>query len=367
MNKFFEYERFFTMSVKDVQTPEQIAEIVKPLYDSEGFEKVYAATKKKKMLPYVAVMLVRAGIDEEKWTPVAKFYKERNEAVIKELDNVYRAMQAAGVRKMFVSENFGALLNSGRDTTLFASGDLDNCADLTEKAKIDAVFEGLGYTHEDRYSKKMLVTSSYYSPERLPSDFYFGLCWEPLSRLKLPCFINQDDFVDWGHLRCYKDTSIKLPPVEALLYICLMHITLHSFHRAPAIRLYADILNSCYNDDADWNTVYDWAKRDHTVTRMMVSANLASMLADVKIPESVAGFKNDKRVKRLLSYVYDAENECLNPEPGKLSVYRIEIACNDKSPLAGLGEMLFPSKAWLRARYGKGVIASAILHLKNLL
>lgn len=361
------YEVFFTMSVKDVITEEQIDRYIMPLYEKDGCDKVIQVTTKKKMLPYVANMMVKINKDVDKWQVIADKYKNRNSAVVSELDNVYRAMSEGNVKKMFLSENFGALLNSNRDLTLFASGDLDNCADLSEKPKIDAIFERLGYRREDRYSGKTLCTSSYYNNTRLPDDFYFGLCWEPLSRLKLPCFINMDDFVDWENLRCYADSNIKLPSVEALLYICLMHITLHSFHRAPAIRLYADILNSCYNNNVDWNTVFNWAKRDHTVIRMMTSAILANRLADVKIPDFVMEFQSNKRVQKLLKLVYDEQNGCLYPEPGKLAVYKIEIACNDNSDLAGLTDMLFPSSAWLKKHYGNGLFVSEIKHIKNLL
>ncbi len=367
MNKETRYELFFTMSIKDKLTEEQVNAYVKPLYEEEGYENVYEATKKKKMLPFVAAMLVTSGIEKEKWEPIVEKYRERNTIVCQQLSEVYAMMRKAGVKKMFISENYGALLNSGRDIGLFASGDCDNCADLSEKATIDKVFESMGYTIKDRYSGKTLCTTSYYNSQRLPDDFYFGVCWEPLSRLKLPCFINMDDFVYWDNLRTLDGTSIKMPSIEALLYICLMHITLHSFHRAPAIRLYVDILNSCYNKDVDWERVYGWAKRDHTVTRMMTSAILANKLADVAIPEFIKAYENDKRVKRLLGYAYDQEAGCLNPEPGRVGVYNIEVSCNDKNQLCGLFEMLHPNRKWLKAHYGHGILISSVLHLKNII
>lgn len=367
MDKGIKYEQFFTMSVKDTLSQQQIASFVRPLYEVEGFQKVYEAAIKKKMLPYVAKMLVDAGIDSLNWESVLASYRKRNSIVRQQLSDVYTALSDAGVKKMFISENYGALLHSGRDIGLFASGDCDSCAVLSEKVKIDKVFENLGYTKEDRFSGKMLCTSSYYNPQLLPDDFYFGVCWEPLSRLKLPCFINMDDFVDWDNLRTLEGYAIKLPSVESLLYICLMHITLHSFHRAPAIRLYADILNSCYCEDVDWNIVYEWAKRDHTVIRMMTSAILANKLADVAIPEFVKEYEDDKRVKRLLGYVYDNENQCLKPEPGRMGVYNVEISCNDKNPIIGLCEMLHPNTSWLKAHYGHSAFVSSLLHLKNII
>lgn len=366
MSNWKQYELFFTASVKDNLSKEEINQVVKPLYEQEGFQKVYESATKKKMLPFVASMLVEAHIDVENWQPVLERYQQRNTIVKNELTNVYAAMKVAGVKKMFISENYGALLKSGRDIGLFASGDCDSCADLSEKNKIDAIFEKLGYSIENRYSGKTLCTSSYHNPKKLPDGFYFGVCWEPLSRLKLPCFINMDDFVDWNNLTELEGTSIKLPSAEALLYICLMHITLHSFHRAPAIRLYVDILNCCYQNNVKWEVVYEWAKRDKTVIRMMTSAILANKLARIPIPDFVKAYENNKRVRKLLSYAYNEKEQCLNPEPGRMGVYKIEIGCHDKNSTLGLLEMLFPGSKWLKSHYGHGTVLSTLLHLKNM-
>lgn len=366
MNKERRYEQFFTMSVKADLTEEHIVRYIKPLYEEDGFQRIYDAAKKKKMLPYVAYMMVQANIDRITWEPLLEKYQQRNFIVCKQLSDVYAAMKDAGVKKLFISENFGALLMSGRYIGLFASGDCDSCADLSEKSKIDEVFKKLGYTSKDRYSGRNLCSSSYHNTDVLPDGFYFGVCWEPLSRLKLPCFINMDDFVNWDSLDELEGTSITLPSAEALLYICLMHITLHSFCRAPAIRLYADILNACHSQKVNWERVFEWALRDKTVIRMMTSAILAHKLAGVEIPDFVKAYENNRRVQRLLSLVYDSKNNCLKPEPGKLSVYAIEIACHDKNSLRGLLSIIYPGTSWLKNHYGHGPILSTLIHIKNL-
>lgn len=367
MNKKTKYEQFFTMSVKADLTKEQIMRYVKPLYEEEGFKKVYDITKKKKMLPYVASMMLQLNLDKTRWASVLEKYKRRNSIVCQHLSDAYASMDDAGVNRIFISENFGALLMSGRDIGLFASGDCDSCADFSEKSKIDSVFKKLGYTNKDIYFGRDLCYSSYHNSDILPDDFYFGICWEPLFRLKLPCFINMDDFVNWDSLNKLEGTSIKLPSSEALLYISLMHITLHSFCRAPAIRLYADILNCCHAQYVDWEKVYEWACRDKTVIRMMTSAILANKLTGVHIPNFVKAYENNRRVRRLLRLVYDFKNNCLKPEPGKLLVYAIEIACNDRNFIRGLLSIIYPGTIWLKTHYGHGVILSTLIHLKNLL
>lgn len=367
MTNLKKYEIFFTASIKETLLEEEIEKNVRPLYITEGFKRIYQASYEKKMLPFVASMMIRVRMDTDQWQPIYDMYRKRNTLVKSQLNVVYEAMSKAGVKRIFVSENYGALLASGRDLGLFASGDLDSCADLLEKQKIDEVFEKLGYKKRDRYSGYSICTTSYHNDDVLPDGFYFGVSWEPLSRVKLPCFIDTNDFVDWDNLQNVEGTQIKLPSIEALLYICLMHITLHSFHRAPAIRLYADILNTCLCQNVNWERVFEWALRDKTVIRMMTSAILAHKLADVEIPDFVKAYENNRRVKRLLSLVYDSKNNCLKPEPGKLSVYAIEIACNDRNDLQGFLSILYPGAYWLKNHYGHGASLSTLLHLKNLL
>lgn len=368
MDKWKRYERFYTASVKDHLGPEEIQKTVKSLYEEEGFGNVYKETLKKKMLPYVAKMLCVYNIDMANWEPIYNNYKERNSHIVKELDRIYSALYEDGIKKVFVTENFGALLSSGRDIALFTSGDVDNYADISEKEKIYEVFDKLGYSRKERYTSHLLSSTTFYNASLFNDDFHFGMSWEPLSRLKLPTFIKADDFVDWNALREVKGTSIKLAPIEALTYICLMHITLHSICRAPAIRLFADVLNCTSGETKpNWNVIEKWAKRDKTMTRFITTAYLSKSLAGADIPDTIIKQVDYRRVQDLLSLTYDKECGCLRPEPSSFEVLKIELACCDKGRLCGLMEMLFPNKEWLKTTYGHGVLLSNLIHFVKIM
>ena len=200
-------------------------------------------------------------------------------------------------------------------------------------------------------------------PERLPEGFHFGFEVFPLSRLTQPCPVRTDDFTDWTKLRKYRDTAILLPPREALLYICLLHISLHSFCRAPAIRLYRDIVNAADGlTDEEWTRIAAQAKRDRTERRLNTAAYLSNQLAGTSLP--IAHTPKIEHLKRL---VYDEKNGVLLPEPSRTRVMRIEIACNDGSFAAGLREMLLPDKHWRKSVYGSGGFAGLVRHWKRIL
>ena len=238
---------------------------------------------------------------------------------------------------------------------------MDNHADPSEKEKIYRAFERLGYTRKERFSGRHQIAAEFFPPqtEGLPEKFYISVDFYPLARLKLPCFIRSNEFVDWEKIFCYEKTAIKLPPADALAYICMQHISLHSFSRAPDIRLYMDLLNmSCV--EVDYDRLAAWCKRDHTCTRAASAAQLSNMLVQTRIPETIVNL-SDKR-RHILRLVYDERRGELRREPGRLKVLYIEGRCHDRGIFAGIGSILFPGKEWLRKVYGgSGVLA----HLKH--
>jgi len=148
------------------------------------------------------------------------------------------------------------------------------------------------------------------------------------------------------------------------MYICLLHISLHSFSRAPDIRLYTDLVNMS-NTSVDYEEIAAWCHRDRTCTRASVAATLANQLMGTAIPAGVTELT--KRKNRVEALVYDSKNNDLIYEPHGLKVLRIETLCNDISDMAGLWEILFPPKDFLQKVYGSSGIAAHLKHFKRVL
>lgn len=334
------------------------------LYHDIGRDEFYKEAKTKKVLPFAANALIEFGLDVQYWTEILNGYRKRNTAILCELDKAYSAVKKHGVKKMFVSENFGALLSASSDIGLFASGDVDNYADSAEKEKIYAAFEEIGYSRKERYSGKHQIAAEFFPPEvkkDLPDGFYISIDFYPLARLKLPCFINADDFVDWTALKTYKGTNVVLPPDDALMYICMLHISLHSFSRAPDIRLYIDLKNAS-KLDLDYKKIEKWCRRDKTCTRASVAADLSNLLMKTNIPSSIVNLSPRRmKVERL---VYDFISDDLKYEPRGIKVLWIEINSCDSGILAGVFEILFPDRTWMKKVYGSSSLRA---HLKHFL
>lgn len=345
--------------------------VIGELCKSEGQQSIYAFAKNKKILPFIAVLLTGMAIDKAFWSPVAEEYRKRNETVIRCLDRVFTKLSENGIKKIFVSENFGALLSADADKALFASGDIDMYGDPAEKEGIYLSFEQLGYTKKERYSGRKLISTNFYNPSVLPENFHFGVAWHPLSRMKLPCFINADDFVDWENLVSYQNTAIKMPDIEALMYICLLHISLHSYSRAPDIRLYMDIGNLSHLP-VDWEKILDFAQRDKTVARVLTVSYLANKLIMVEVPGNVLDLVTSpaykKQVSKLLKLVYDEGRNCLLFEPKRMKVLRIEALSDSVRFVEGIKKILLPDKAWIREVYtgnSGSIVTGYIKHIVN--
>lgn len=343
--------------IKEKRSEEETA-ILRQLYAEEDRQDLKEKLRERKMLPFGAAAFCSLGMDVDFWTEILESYRKRTERIISLLDRVYAALWDHGVRRIFVSENLGALLSADGDKGLFSSGDVDNCADISEREKIYAAFRTLGFSCKERFAGQRQITAAFYpnDPE-LGKDFYLSIDFLPLSRLKLPCFVEVEAFLDWEDLHCYKNTAIRLPPADALMYICLLHISLHSFSRAPDIRLYFDVLNMA-KLHPDYHKIEAWARRDRTCLRCGASAFLSASLVGAE----VSLVSDQKNLPRLLRKVYNKEDNDLKYNPKGLRVLSIELACDDMGIMHGVKEMLLPNRTWMKQTYrGCGLTA----HLKH--
>ena len=109
-----------------------------------GRDKLFQLVSKKKIIPFAARTFELYGIDAAFWKEQLELFRTRNRKILHCLSDAYASLRRHGVRKMFVSENFGALLSANGDIGLFASGDVDNYADPCERDRIYQAFDELG-------------------------------------------------------------------------------------------------------------------------------------------------------------------------------------------------------------------------------
>ncbi len=355
------YRAAFKVSEPDKQ---EVA-IIKKLYEAEGKDKIYASIKKKKIVPAVSALFKKLNIDVSFWGPISDSYCERNLKVIEQLDLIYRALEDAGVKKVAVVENFGALLHGETDLCMFGSGDADNYADISEKELIYDVFGKLGFTISEEYAGDILISSAFKKGPNMPDNFYFGINWDMTNRVNLPCLTAKASFVDWDSVTYYKNTRIRLLKAEELMYICLMHIAVHGFCKSPDIRLFFDVVNAA-KKGINWEEIIQWAKRDENEVRIVTGLILSKRLLGVDIPNNILSLAKKKKVARLLKLVSDENNNTLKDFPGRIRRLMIDIYSCDKGIFDGVRYVFFPDKQWIKSKYGS-VFKGRIKHILDLL
>lgn len=136
--------------------------------------------KQKKLLPFVAKFMVAQGVDVELWESILETYRIRNSHARRELEKVFHALRERGAADCYPIENFAALLASGEDIGLFASGDIDVYAGQADHGTVHEVMSELGYT---RYVANE-YQGYYYNKDTSPIGINMMWMWQ--SRRNMP-------------------------------------------------------------------------------------------------------------------------------------------------------------------------------------
>ena len=357
--------KFLCLLVRGNLTQEE-KEYIRNVYNRKGKDEIRELVTQNKVLPFAARTFCECGVDGLEWQQVLNEYRERNKNILVFLNEAYKTLHLFGVQKIFVSENFGALLSAGEDLGLFTSGDVDNFAPLSERSKIYKAMDHLGCNRKERFTGKNQIAAEFFPPDSfgLPKEFYFSVDFYPLARLKLPCFVDEKNFIDWDELHYYGNTEIALAPPDALMYICMLHVSLHSFCRAPGIRLYVDLLNMS-KLNIDYEKLASWGKRDGTCTRLGVAREISNKLMNTQIPDKAVSLS--RQAKCILRLVFDRQKGELLYEPKSFKVLMIEIMCDDRSFLHGILELIHPNVEWMIRTYGSSSWKAYINHILRIL
>lgn len=339
-------------------------DVIYQFYQSEGRDKIVENVKRKKLMAAVSKLFSDLDIDRDYWQPQVQFYRNRNLDVISSMDEMYKIFEKNGITHITVVENFGALLSSSQDICMFNSGDADQYGDISVKEEIYGALKDAGYEIGEVFAGNILISSSIRHKAKIPKGFYFGINWDVTTRVNLPCISSRGPIIDWSKCCRYKETSILLPPAETLMYICMMHVAVHGFCKAPDIRLYFDVANVA-DREINWSVLIGWAKRDHNEVRLATAATLSKKLLNVDIPDEVLSLGNRRQVDKLMSVVYNEKENRLVDFPNAKQRILIDIYSDDRSAIQGVNSILFPNKNWIKGKYGS-VASGRIKHLKSL-
>lgn len=283
-------------------------------YNEFGQSEVYEYARKKKILPFFAHRLMSAGCDVSFWRDIHQRYVDRNQKVIRLLDEVFLALEREGLHKVCVAENFAAVLSSGACLGCFCSGDVDFYCDDVDVEKLNMVMEGMGFIWSDRHKRKKSFAREYRSVDAIGEEFWLNFQWKPMTRKKTHLYdqryILKRYHTLFDEIEHYKDTHIKYFKPEAALYLNCVHIASgHYYILAPGIRLYADIDRPVRYRSIDWKLLNKWVQEDRLGIRSDMVLHLCSQCMHTPVDEKVyTVLAQRKQFDRLKEYLISDES-----------------------------------------------------------
>lgn len=337
-------------------------------YADQGRKVIFDYAKKRKMIPFIGHLFCKLEMDSEFWSKYVELYESRNLKIIEILSDIFKDFHKANIFNIFLYENFGALISSETYIALFASGDVDLYADVSNKNEIYSIMENHCFKPTNMKEKSEKIKTEFFNKKIFEKGYKVNVMWVPMSRLKLPFNMDINNCISVDSLKKYKDTEITLPSNEALMYLCLLHISIHSFSRSPDIRLYADIINMC-KLNVNWNIIMGYAKQDNTLIRVATAAILTKKMFNIEIPSFILDYENKQsEVSKLIKLVYDDNKDVLKYNPNLMDILRIETYSDGKGLLKGIYDIIFPEKKWVASYYEESMIIKGYSkHIVNLI
>lgn len=332
--------------------------------------------KKNKMMPFIAKMLLDAGIDSTYWNDVLKEYRLRNSNAKAELIAILECLGQNGICA-YPIENFASLILTGADLAMFASGDIDIYVQSREYERVNIIMQGLGYFAESRSE----ICGDFYRKPGVEIGFNMMWIWQARENCPMETKLEENNLGVNAEIADWVIDGIEVGlgimggggggiGADELMYMCLVHSSVHYYAAKPGLRLYYDI---CLlgKQNINWNQVYRYAEADGYLNRVAASAYFACERVHAVVPEefysSIIG--TDRRAKRLVDFINKKwEANTLYADFTIIHKIFIESFSNDECVVKTIYKMLFPNRLWINRKYhGDSYLKNWLKHVACLL
>lgn len=313
-------------------------------------DEIMEICKTKKYTPVVADYLMKLDCDYDFWKAHYDFFRQRNAKILEFIASIFDEFYERDIKTPFVYENFGALLESGTDIALYASGDVDLCARIEEYDAISDVMNNHGFVLSSTKVDFYKCFRVCFSGKIGDMDYRINVMFTPLVRYKLPIIIDCNRILAPENFSYYENTKIRIPSCDVLLYLNMLRISVHGYVRSPDIRLYIDIYNASVSKP-NWENILKWAEQDSTVNRVGTVAFIAKDMFHVDVSQALIQLRHKSKINKILSIVYDAENKKLVEKLSRTDHMKLEFYSDGNGFFMGVMKMIFPNRRWLKEYY----------------
>ncbi len=280
--------------------------------------------------------------------------EKRVTALLETVARVAARLEGEGVRAALI-EGGGVLLAAGAPVATYCSGDFDLLVDSDGWHHVRRILLAEGLVPADRRGRPT-YREEFHKDSCDGNDEWIEVGCNPFDRMWIP-FVFPNVFDAWLSRReKLGDGRFHVLGPEDGLFQVAVHTSLHSWVRAPGLRLHTDVDRLVRRGRIDWECFVREVHAARMQTRVAVSLYMAANLLDTPIPEEVITcLCNESRLRRLERILL--KEGLLTSGSSKLGVLRtalVDYLVWEGAPGEWLKSIVVPESSWMRDHFDRG-------------
>ncbi len=365
-------EKFVSLCLKkyDLLSDKEL-EIIKIIYNKLGRKAIMDLVIKEKIVPFVAYTMSKINIEKSFWQKKYNYFRDRNIKIVKLLDAIFKEVKNKNI-PIFLYENFGSLLLSGEDIGLFCSGDVDLCSSLEYKEEIIKVLSSFGYFLRIRKYENLNVWTEFCNKAGT-NDIWINVMWVPITEKVLAVAPEIDSQFFFNNIAPIKNLNINVPSRTNLLFLCLLHTSVHKYTCSPGMKLNVDIDRLVISGKISWEKIVALAIKYNVKRRIAISLMLASDFLSTPVPQKTIIELGGSEYNAKKAYNYLVGHTFLANKSDEINRFRsfyLAALLHDKGLLIGFLRILFPERKWLSKIYSapneNNILKEYLLRIKRI-
>ncbi len=365
-------EKFVSLCLKKYNLlNDKELETLKIICDKLGRKAIIDFAVKEKIVPFVAYTMLKTDIEKSFWQKKYNYFRDRNTKIVKLLDAIFKEMKNKKI-PIFLYENFGSLLLSGEDIGLFCSGDVDLCSSLEYKEKVIKVLSSFGYFLRIRKYENLNVWTEFCNTAGT-NDIWINVMWTPVTEKVLAVAPEIDSKFFLNDIVPIKNLNINVPTRTNLLFLCLLHTSVHRYTCSPGMKLNVDIDRLVISGKISWEKIVTLAIKYNVKRRIAISLMLASDFLGASVPQKTiielggSEYNTKKAYNYLVGHSFLANK---SDEINRSRSFYLAALLHDKGLLIGFLRILFPERKWLSKIYStpnkNNILKEYLLRIKRI-
>jgi hypothetical protein len=365
-------EKFVSLCLKkyDLLSDKEL-EIIKIIYNKLERKAIMDLAVKEKIVPFVTYAMSKTNIEKSFWQKKYNYFRDRNTKIVKLLDTIFKEMNNKNI-PIFLYENFGSLLLSEEDIGLFCSGDVDLCSSLEYKEEIIKVLSSFGYFLRIRKYENLNVWTEFCNAAGT-NDIWINVMWVPITEKVLAVAPGIDSKFFFNDITPIKNLNINVPSRTNLLFLCLLHTSVHKYTCSPGMKLNVDIDRLVISGKISWEKIVALAIKYNVKRRIAISLMLVSDFLGTLVPQKTIIELGGNEYNTKKAYNYLVGHSFLANKSDEINRFRsfyLAALLHDKGLLIGFLRILFPERKWLSKIYStpneNNILKEYLLRIKRI-